>query len=123
MWRRVASLPIALLFGCASSALAAAADAPVSIIQAGTAAELQQKFCAADPTVEHVVVLPASLFVDSEQLVCAVGFYKLYRIVEHDDPDDFEYYIDPPYGAKGRLACDGKAGLKMAVIAVNCRPL
>lgn len=102
---------------------ARAAEAEVSILRVATATELQQTFCAADPTVEHILVLPAALFVDSEELVCPVGPYKLYRIIEHDDPDDFEYYLDPPFGTAGRLGCDGKAGRSMTVIAVNCRPL
>jgi hypothetical protein len=73
---------------------------------------------------EHVLVLPASLFVDAQQVICASGPYKLYRIVEHDDTDDFEYFLDPPiYGKANRLGCDGKAGLTMNIIAVNCRPL
>lgn len=124
--RSIAAGMSALLLGSASSALVpgpAAADAAVSIIQVTTAADLHEKFCTADPLVEHVVVLPATLFVDSEELVCPVGPYKLYRIIEHNDEDDFEYYLDPPFGTAGRLACDGKAGRGMAIIAVNCRPL
>ncbi len=69
------------------------------------------------------MVLPATLFVDSQELICDSGPYKLYRIIEHDDPDDFEYYLDPPFGAEFRLGCDGKAGRSMKTIAVNCRPL
>ena len=68
-------------------------------------------------------MLPASLFVDSEQLICDGGPYKLYRLIEHDDPDDFEYFLDPPFANKTRLGCDGKAGRTMQTIAVNCRPL
>ena len=74
-------------------------------------------------TVEHVIVLPASLFVDSQQLVCNGSIYKLYRVIENDDPDDFEYFLDPPFGHMARLGCDGKAGRTMQTIAVNCRPL
>ena len=44
-------------------------------------------------------MLPASLFVDSHQVICDNGPYKLYRIIEHDDTDDYEYFLDPPiYG-------------------------
>lgn len=110
-----------MLLGATSSPFAA--EAEVSILRVASATELQQTFCAADPTVEHILVLPASLFVDSEELVCPVGPYKLYRIIEHDDPDDFEYYLDPPFGTAGRLGCDGKAGRSMTIIAVNCRPI
>ena len=74
-------------------------------------------------TAEHVLVLPAALFVDSEELICPSGPYKLYRILEHNDPDDFEYYLDPPFGTTIRLGCDGKAGRNMKTVAVNCRPL
>lgn len=96
----------------------------VSIIQASNHAELNEKWCAANPNIEHIFVLPASLFVDSEQLICDSGPYKLYRIIEHDDTDDFEYFLDPPvYGKENRLGCDGKAGRSMQTIAVNCRPL
>ncbi|WP_454918103.1 hypothetical protein [Xanthobacter sediminis] len=94
-----------------------------SIIEIESPAALQQAFCAADPGMEHIVVLPAALFVDAKELICSTGPYKLYRIQENKDPDDFEYYIDPPFGTRGRLACDGKAGRAMGVIAVNCRPV
>ena len=101
----------------------ALADSEVpSIIAVSTPDELQEKFCAADATKEHVFVLPAEMFVDSEELVCPVGPYKLYRILEHNDPDDFEYYLDPPFGTTGRLGCDGKGGKTMTWVAVNCRP-
>jgi hypothetical protein len=94
------------------------------IVQAKDHDDLTQKFCAADPNVDHVFVVPASLFVDSEQVICDNGPYKLYRIIEHDDTDDFEYFLDPPiYGQANRLGCDGKAGKAMEIIAVNCRPL
>lgn len=91
-------------------------------IQAKSFEELQQKWCAAKRDVGHIFVLPASLFVDSRELLCDTGTYKLYRVVSVDDPDDFEYYIDPPFGKENRLGCDGKAGLKTKVVAVNCRP-
>jgi hypothetical protein len=105
-----------------SQALPATSDA--LIIQVKDHAELNEKWCAANPNIEHIFVLPASLFVDSRQLICDSGPYKLYRIVEHDDEDDFEYFIDPPsYGRENRLGCDGKAGLTMQTVAVNCRPL
>jgi len=114
--------------GAASSdrpavAAPAAEPAAVSIIAAKDFPELQRQWCAADPNVEHVLVLPASLFVDSEQLTCANGPYKLYRIIEHDDPDDYEYFLDPPFGTTARLGCDGKAGRTMQTVALNCRPL
>ena len=100
----------------------AAADA--LIIQVKDRAELHDRFCAANPNVEHVLVAPASLFVDSVQMICSGGPYKMYRIVEATDTDDFEYYLDPPIYAKGnRLGCDGKAGLAMQTVALNCRPL
>ena len=92
------------------------------VINADDSAELQTKWCVADPNVDHIFVLRSSLFVDSKPLLCGHGPYKLYRIVERDDPDDFEYYIDPPPGDEKRLGCDGKAGRKMETIAVNCRP-
>ncbi|HEX2448523.1 MAG TPA: hypothetical protein VHK26_10120 [Methyloceanibacter sp.] len=94
------------------------------IVQVKDHDELTKKFCAADANVEHIFVLPASLFVDSEQVICDSGPYKLYRIIEQDDTDDFEYFLDPPvYGKANRLGCDGKAGRTMQTIAVNCRPL
>ena len=119
-----AALLVAMAFvpdGPAASA-AGADPAQPSIITASSPAELQEKFCAADATTEHVLVLPAAMFVDSEELICPVGPYKLYRILEHNDPDDFEYYLDPPFGTTGRLGCDGKGGRDMKFVAVNCRP-
>jgi hypothetical protein len=94
------------------------------IIQAKDRAELIEKFCAADSNLETIVVLPASLFVDAEQMICDSGPYKLYRIIEATDTDDFEYFLDPPiYGQANRLGCDGKAGRTQKIVAINCRPL
>jgi hypothetical protein len=105
-----------------AGSVATESDAP--IIEAKDHADLSQKLCAANPKVEHVIVLPAALFVDSQQVICPNGPYKLYRIIEHDDTDDFEYFLDPPsYSKEPRLACDGKAGRSMKTIAINCRPL
>ncbi len=130
MDRRVVAVAIVLALAGAVPAFsdpvaAPAAEGPDSlIIQAKDHAELSAKFCAANPNMEHVIVLPASLFVDSQQVICDSGPYKLYRIIEHDDTDDYEYFLDPPiYGKENRLGCDGKAGLNMQTIAVNCRPL
>ena len=127
MNRLVVSVAIAAVLavaGPASSEPASVAEGPDAlIIQANTSAELKEKWCAANPNVEHIFVLPASLFVDSEQLICDGGPYKLYRLIENDDPDDYEYFLDPPYANKTRLGCDGKAGRTMKTIAVNCRPL
>jgi hypothetical protein len=127
--RLVISVAIAALLAGAGAAISQSAPASVAegpdalIIQANTSAELKEKWCAANPNVEHIFVLPASLFVDSEQLICDGGPYKLYRLIENDDPDDYEYFLDPPYANKTRLGCDGKAGRTMKTIAVNCRPL
>ncbi len=93
------------------------------IIQVKDHAELTDRWCTANPKVEHILVLPASMFVDSEQLICDGGPYKLYRLIEHDDPDDYEYFLDPPFGKKTRLGCDGKAGRTMQTVALNCRPV
>lgn len=98
-------------------------DPDALIIEARDNAELARKWCAANPEVEHVLVLPAALFVDSEQLICNGNPYKLYRLIEHDDPDDFEYFLDPPFTNTIRLGCDGKAGRTMKTVALNCRPL
>ncbi len=123
---RIAATTVA--FACFVGAVPALSDTEPAasgalIIQATDHKELNEKFCAASPEVEHILVLPASLFVDSQEVICDSGPYKLYRIIEHDDPDDFEYYLDPPFGAESRLGCDGKAGRSMKTIAVNCRPL
>lgn len=112
----------ASLSGAPPGRAAAAETAPPSILQAADAAELREKFCAADPHRDHILVLPAALFVDADELVCPAGPYRLYRVGETGDPDDFAYFIDPPYGSTGRLGCDGKAGRRMPIIAVNCRP-
>ena len=120
----VAIVAVLAVAGPAFSEPASVAEGPDAlIIQANTSAELKEKWCAANPNVEHIFVLPASLFVDSEQLICDGGPYKLYRLIENDDPDDYEYFLDPPYANKTRLGCDGKAGRTMKTIAVNCRPL
>ena len=128
MDRLVVCVAIAAMLAVAGPAFSGStsvAEGPDAlIIQAKDHAELTEKFCAANPNVEHIIVLPASLFVDSQQVICDSGPYKLYRIIEHDDTDDFEYFLDPPvYGKANRLGCDGKAGLTMQTIAVNCRPL
>ena len=125
MDRLVVSVAIAAMLAGAGPAFSeTAAETPDTlIIQAKDHAELKEKWCAANPNVEHIFVLPASLFVDSEQLICDGGPYKLYRLIENDDPDDFEYFLDPPFANKTRLGCDGKAGRTMQTIAINCRPL
>ena len=91
---------VAIVAGLASAGPAFSEQAPAtsdaSIIQAKDHAELNEKWCAADPSVEHVIVLPASLFVDSQQLVCNGSIYKLYRVIENDDPDAF-YEVRPPF--------------------------
>jgi hypothetical protein len=119
--RVVGYAAIAVALASAGSAFSQAADTP--IIQVKNSAELQEKWCAADPNIEHILVLPAVLFVDSQQLICDGAPYKLYRVIEHDDPDDYEYFLDPPFANKTRLGCDGKAGRTMPTIALNCRPL
>jgi hypothetical protein len=97
---------------------------PPIVIQVKDRAELVEKFCAADSNIETIVVLPAALFVDAEQMLCDSGPYKLYRIIEATDTDDFEYFLDPPiYGKANRLGCDGKAGKTQKIVAINCRPL
>lgn len=125
MHRLVIALGVLAMLAGAAPAIAEPAPTAsgVSIIEVKTHDELNKAWCAADPTMEHVLVLPASLFVDSEQLVCDGSIYKLYRVIENDDPDDFEYFLDPPFGHTTRLGCDGKAGRSMQTIAINCRPL
>lgn len=130
MHRLAASLAIAAVLagvGPALSGSEAVSEPEPSwppIIQAKDRAELVEKFCAADSNLETIVVLPASLFVDAEQMLCDSGPYKLYRIIEATDTDDFEYFLDPPiYGQHNRLGCDGKAGKTQKVVAINCRPL
>lgn len=118
---RTLSAAISAASFCLAPAAAQQAAMP-SIIVVADQRELADKFCKADTTAEHIVVLPAALFVDSEELICPSGPYKLYRILEHNDPGDFEYYLDPPFGTTDRLGCDGKAGRTMTTIAVNCRP-
>ncbi|WP_428031905.1 hypothetical protein [Ancylobacter sp.] len=118
-----AALALAALLSGPALAQPAASDPDALIIQAGSMAELTAKWCPANPKVEHIVVLPAALFVDSEQLICDGNPYKLYRLIEHDDPDDFEYFLDPPFTNTIRLGCDGKAGRTMKTVALNCRPL
>lgn len=114
---------MAIAVAVADLAAAQELERSVSIIRVSTSAELQEKICAADVNAEHVLVLPASLFVDSGQLICGGEPYKLYRVIEHDDPDDYEYFLDPPFGHTTRLGCDGKAGRSMQTVALNCRPL
>ena len=124
MSRLVASISMAFTLAFATPAVSESLDEAAwpDVIQAKDHDELNQKWCAAKRDVDHIFVLPASLFVDSRELVCKSGTYKLYRVVSVDDPDDYEYYLDPPFGKENRLGCDGKAGLKTKVVAINCRP-
>jgi hypothetical protein len=124
MSRLLATVPLAAILAIATPT---AAESPVQagwpdIIEAKDFDELSQKWCAASRDLDHIFILPASLFVNSRELVCDTGTYKLYRVVSAGDPEDFEYYIDPPFGNENRLGCDGKAGRKMEVVAVSCRP-
>jgi hypothetical protein len=120
----IAALAAVLTGAGRALAAEAAAESDALLIEVKDHAELSQKLCAANAKLEHIIVLPAALFVDSQQVICPSGPYKLYRIVEHDDTDDFEYFLDPPsYSKEIRLGCDGKAGRTMKTIAINCRPL
>ena len=132
MYRFIVPMALAALLACAGPGFSedkVPASAPESswppiVIQVKDRAELVEKFCAADSNLETIVVLPASLFVDAEQMLCESGPYKLYRIIEATDTDDFEYFLDPPiYGKANRLGCDGKAGKTQKIVAINCRPL
>lgn len=132
MDRLVVSMALAMLLACAGPGFSkdeVPASEPQSswppiVIQVKDRAQLIEKFCAADSNLETIVVLPASLFVDAEQMLCESGPYKLYRIIETTDTDDFEYFLDPPiYGQANRLGCDGKAGKTQKIVAINCRPL
>ncbi|MGE0094824.1 MAG: hypothetical protein AB7M05_19260 [Alphaproteobacteria bacterium] len=118
------AIPIAMALMLASAGSAFPQSAPLAgVLQARSPTELAQKFCAADRNTELVVVLPASMFVDSQELSCDNGIYKLYRIAKADDPDDFVYFLDPPLHSKTvSLGCDGKAGKSMKTVAINCRP-
>ena len=102
-------------------AWAAEAEAAPSILVVRNQAELITTLCAADRRNDHILVLPAALFVDSEEVLCADGPYRLYRIISPEDKDDFLYFLDPPFGHQKRLACDGKAGRAMTFVGVNCR--
>src|SRR5262245_30446472 len=108
MDRFVVALAVAAALASAGPAYSAPESVPHAaaeafIMEAKEHADLTAKFCAANPDMDHVLVLPASLFVDSEQVICDSGPYKLYRIIEHDDTDDFEYFLDPPiYGQANR---------------------
>lgn len=121
LWTLLAAVSAGL--ASAPSPVAAQGTGQPSIIIVADQRELADKFCAANSAADHIIVLPAALFVDSEELICTNGPYRLYRILEHNDPDDFEYYLDPPFGTTARLACDGKAGVAMKIVAVNCRAL
>ena len=124
MDRRIVSMAIAPVLSAGPAfSETAPATSDTLIIQVKDHAELQEKWCAANPNVEHIFVLPASLFVDSQQLICDSGPYKLYRIIEHDDTDDYEYFLDPPsYGKQIAWVAMEKPGA-MQTVAVNCRPL
>ena len=109
------------LVSLAATAMPALAETVVTQVEDHE--ELNEKWCAASRDDDQIFVLPASLFVDSRELFCDDVPYKLYRIIESDDPSDFEYYLEPPFGKQGLMGCDGKAGREMKVIAVNCGPV
>lgn len=122
-WRILPTAMALVLFSAGLAFSQSPTWTPAVMIQAKDTAELTQKFCAADPNVETIVVLPSALFVDSQELTCGSGSYKLYRIAKADDPDDFIYFLDPPLHARAiTLGCDGKAGKSMKSVAINCRP-
>jgi hypothetical protein len=128
LWLALGALALLTMLALPASSEPDPASEPQSswppIIEAKNRAELIEKFCAADSNLETIVVLPAELFVDAEQMICQSGPYKLYRIIEATDTDDFEYFLDPPiYGQANRLGCDGKAGRTQKIVAINCRPL
>jgi len=61
--RRIAAWTAAMIVAAGRTVPVAASDS--SIIQVGGQEELQRLFCVAVTRAEHIVVLPASLFVDS----------------------------------------------------------
>ena len=75
MHRFVIALGLAGLLAGAVSAFAdpAPASSGASIIEVKDHDALNKAWCAADPTIEHIIVLPASLFVDSEQMSATAG--------------------------------------------------
>ena len=70
----------------------------------------------------YIIILPASLFVDSQELFCKGVPYKLYRVIDPEDPYDFQYTIEPPFGKTDVLGCGSSAGRQMDLVAVNCGP-
>jgi len=85
-------------------------------------AELNQKWCEASPAHNYIFIMPASLFVDSQELFCNGVPYKLYRVIHPYDSYDFEYTIEPPFGKTGVLGCGSTASRRMDLVAVNCGP-
>ena len=90
MDRFVICLAAAVAFASAGPAYSEPEPAPSAasdafIIQAKDHAELTKKFARQIRTSSIYSCCPPRLFVDSEQLICDGGPYKLYRIIEHDD--------------------------------------
>jgi hypothetical protein len=124
MSRCIAPLSFATILATVAPAIAASSDQAAwpDVVQVKSFEELSQKWCDASRDSDYVFVLPASLFVDGRQVICDSGTYKLYRTVPADDTGDYEYHLVPPFGKANVLGCDGKAGLKVETVAINCRP-
>jgi len=119
-------MPRRLMGGLLAIVFAFAAGSPTLaetvVTRVNDHAELNQKWCEASPEQHYIFIMPASLFVDSEELFCNGVPYKLYRVIDPYDSYDFEYNIDPPFGKTGVLGCGSTAGRQMDLVAVNCGP-
>lgn len=104
-------------------ATVASATSPQLIVEANNYDELSDKFCAANHSAEHILVLPAAIYDSHKTIECESGTFGLRVAEPKEDPGHKIYNIDPPHGAASALDCDGKADIGMAIIALNCYPV
>jgi len=69
-------------------------------------AELNQKWCESSPERNYIFILPASLFVDSQQLFCNGVPYNLYRVIDPYESYDLNTLLSH---RSGRRACSAAA--------------
>lgn len=98
----------------------ALADELVS--QAADLAEFEKRFCGASREGEHIFVVPAAIFTETQSVNCEDGTSTLRMTQPADDPGHTVFNIDPPHGIEAAFDCDGKADTGMEMIALNCIP-
>ncbi len=79
----------------------------------------QKKLCKPKNKTEHIKI-PASDFVNKQEVTCQFGKYHLSRQADSRDPGHTLYLVTPPEGVEKAYDCDSKADNGINKISMNC---